>query len=336
MPLHKIEIKGPHAGPRLLIVGGVHGDEFEPMVAAQRVAQYLQSHSDELHGQVTLIPIVNEAAFARGNRVAEDEKDLARTCPGSPNGTVTEQIAAQLSEEINHTDYFIDLHTGGTRIAVYPLAGYMLHPDSAVLEDSRRMARAFGLPIIWGTTSRLEGRSLSVARDALVPAIYAEYLGGGTCSPRGVRAYVQGCLNVLHELGMLRGEPPRFDPGTASEFVTLTIEDDRENAGHMQVQHPAPMSGLWIPEVELGAFVKTGDRIGTISSPAADVQREIVSSQTGLVLCLRTFCRVDEGEFLAVILEPRSESDVAVMQQISTQQPLFMHSVSLRQLINSI
>lgn len=41
------------------------------------------------------------------------------------------------------------------------------------------MARAFGLPLIWGTDPTLPGRSLSVARDANVPAIYAEYLGGG-------------------------------------------------------------------------------------------------------------------------------------------------------------
>ena len=45
------------------------------------------------------------------------------------------------------------------------------------------MARAFNLPLIWGTDASLEGRSLSVARDAAVPAIYAEYLGGGVFSP---------------------------------------------------------------------------------------------------------------------------------------------------------
>ena len=50
-----------------------------------------------------------------------------------------------------------------------PLAGYMLHRDAAVLDAQRRMARAFNLPVIWGTDWRLEGRSLSAARNAGVP-----------------------------------------------------------------------------------------------------------------------------------------------------------------------
>ena len=101
---------------------------------------------------------------------------------------------------IRSANYYIDLHSGGTRFRVLPLAGYTLHPDPKVLEAQRRMARAFGLPFIWGTDPKLDGRSLSVARDALVPAIYAEYHGGGGCDPAGVDAYVQGCLNVLADL----------------------------------------------------------------------------------------------------------------------------------------
>ncbi|QDU81120.1 Succinylglutamate desuccinylase / Aspartoacylase family protein [Polystyrenella longa] len=334
MSLSKIEITGQHEGPHLLITGGVHGDEFEPMVAIQRLETYLSTRTTGLHGRVTLIPIVNEAAFARGSRTADDEKDLARTCPGNAEGTITEQIADQLTAEIRQADCYMDLHTGGTRIAVYPLTGYMLHTDPKVLETSRRMAQAFGLPVVWGTTPNLDGRSLSIAREVPIPAIYTEYLGGGTCSPRGVRAYIQGCLNVLHELQLLEGDAPRLDPGTSREFVQLTIEDDREQAGHMQINHPASRAGLWTPEVELGSYVEKGERLGTIASADGKQQSEVVANQTGLVLVLRTFCYVAQEEFLAVILEPPTEEAGSMMQQISKHQPLFMHSVSLNQLLD--
>jgi predicted deacylase len=76
-------------------------------------------------------------------------------------------------------------------------------PIATVLDAQRRMARAFGLPLIWGTDPTLPGRSLSVARDANVPAIYAEYLGGGRLEPAGVDAYVIGCKNVMRAFGML-------------------------------------------------------------------------------------------------------------------------------------
>src|SRR5262245_29744661 len=165
-------ITGRGDGPHLLITGGVHGDEFEPMVAIRRLVTMVSPAA--LHGKITLVPVVNEAAFARGSRVAVDGLDLARTCPGRPDGSITEQIAHALSELIRTADYYIDLHTGGTTLSVWPLAGYMLHPNSQVLEKQRAMARSFNLPVVWGTDYRVDGRSLSVARDANVPAIYAE------------------------------------------------------------------------------------------------------------------------------------------------------------------
>ena len=54
-------------------------------------------------------------------------------------------------------------------LAVLPLVGYGLHGDESVLEGQRQMARAFNLPVVWGTDASLEGRSLSVARDANPP-----------------------------------------------------------------------------------------------------------------------------------------------------------------------
>src|SRR5438067_1918546 len=88
---------------------------------------------EQLRGQVTLVPVVNEPAFRLGQRTAEDGLDLARTCPGRQDGSITERIAHALSSMIRSADYYIDLHTGGTRLRVLPLVGYMLHPDVRVL-----------------------------------------------------------------------------------------------------------------------------------------------------------------------------------------------------------
>ncbi|MBT7171144.1 MAG: dihydropteroate synthase, partial [Phycisphaerales bacterium] len=44
-------------------------------------------------GTVELLPVVNEPAFRRGERTAEDGLDLARVCPGSADGSTTMQIA---------------------------------------------------------------------------------------------------------------------------------------------------------------------------------------------------------------------------------------------------
>ena len=68
------------------------------------------------------------------------------------------------------------------------------------------MAPALNMQIIWGTYPHLDGRMLSVARDARVAKIYAEWMGSGVFDPAGVNAYYEGCLNVMATLDMLDRE----------------------------------------------------------------------------------------------------------------------------------
>ena len=172
----------------------------------------------------------------------------------------------------------------------------------AVLAAQRRMARAFGLPIIWGTDPNLDGRSLSVARDAGVPAIYAEYLGGGLCSPEGVSAYVRGCQNVLLELDMLKG------PAVVGPQSAVCVEDDRAGAGHMQVNHPTPGDGFFKPAVKLGQQMHAGDLLGTVCDVWGESITEIRAKYDGLVIVLCTFARVNAGDGVAVLLPSDSRS----------------------------
>ena len=270
------QLGGGRDGPHVLITGGVHGDEFEPMAALRLLAGELRRRT--LRGRVTLIPVVNEPAFLLGDRTGPDRLDLARTFPGRPDGSVTEQVAHALSRLIRTVDIYLDLHSGGIRLRVHPLTGYMIHPDPHVLERQRRMARIFGLPVVWGTDPGLEGPSLSVARDANVPAIYAEFLGGGSCDPRGVAAFLRGCLNVLADLEMIDDEvvPPPTAP--------LEVEDARSGSGHMQVQHPAPLDGFFDLAVTLGRRVRKGDTLGTVSDALGRDVVPILAERSGVVL----------------------------------------------------
>ena len=290
-------IPGTLDGPHLLITGGVHGDEFEGIAAIRKLALSLEIHT--LAGRVTLVPVVNEDAFKRGHRCAEDGLDLARSFPGNPQGTVTERTADGLSSLIRSADYYIDLHSGGTTLSVTPLAGYMLHSDTAVLASQRRMARAFNLPVVWGTSPNLEGRTLSVARDAGIPAIYAEYHGSAVCDPEGVESYVHGCLNVLAELGMIQRD-------RSASRVAHILEDDRVDSGHMQIQNPSPCDGYFEPAVRLGDHVMEGQLLGNVTDALGENVVSVAIKERGMVLVLRTFPSVREGDSLAVIFETGS------------------------------
>jgi predicted deacylase len=173
----------------------------------------------------------------------------------------------------------------------------MLHPQPEILDVQRRMARAFGSPLIWGTDPSLDGRSLSVARDARVPAIYAEYLGGGSCDVRGVDAYVRGCRNVLARLGLTDDqlEPPDREP--------LVVEDPRPNSGFMQINLPAPCAGFFEPAVGLGQRITRGEPFGTVTDLLGQRRETVPAAQSGRVIVLHTFARVAAGESLGVVLE---------------------------------
>lgn len=290
------EFRGPRDGPHLLLTGGVHGDEYEPMFALRRLIRELTRIEGTLRGRVTVAPVVNEAAYWRSARAAEDGLDLARTCPGRPDGTITERTADALSRMIRGADFYIDLHTGGTIYDLVPLIGYALHPDTAVLDKQRAMARAFNLPLIWGTYPWLNGRSLSIARDAKVPALYAEYAGRTPCTASGVESYFDGCLNVMASLGMIE----RPAPASRVEFV---VEDSRDQSGHLQVQHPSPVAGCFEPTVRLGQFVKTGDEVGVVTDVLGEEPVRVAAMQTGMVLMLRTAPVVAKGDALAVVIE---------------------------------
>jgi hypothetical protein len=276
-----------------LITAGIHGDEYEPMFTTVALARILPGALNA--GTVEIVSVVNESAYRTGQRCGADGLDLARICPGNENGTISEVVAAQISALIREADYFIDLHTGGGLYEIYPLAGYMLHPDESILEQQRKMARAFNLPICWGTECSLNGRTLSVARDAGVPSIYVEFGGGGSVDQKVIDAYTKGCLNVLQSLKMITGE-------RSEEALQYVVEDYTPAGGHLQIKMPSPFSGVFIPELELGAVVKQGQLWGTITSFPDGCSHEVFSSGEGLCFFLRRSVLVNQGDSLGGIL----------------------------------
>ena len=292
MPQWKADSAKP--GPVVLLTAGVHGDEFEPMLALYRLSARLPQILKA--GIVITLPTVNRGAVISGTRCGPDGLDLARICPGDTLGTPAERDAHMVSHLIRSSDVLIDLHTGGRMLDIHPMAGYMIHPDAKVLEKQREMARAFGLPLIWGTDPAPNGRTLSVARDAGIPSIYVEYGGGSVVRPHIEDAYVNGCLQVLKMLGMI-------DPKTVADPdpIRWWVEDDRPNQGHLQSKMPAPADGVFVSSVVLGQMVSKGDLWGYVFDPMRGNKLEVRAEDAGLVLFLRAEAMVKTGDSLGGI-----------------------------------
>ena len=290
--------RGRRAGKTCLVTGAVHGDEYEGPIAIQDVFAALDV--DELQGTFFGIPIINGPAFAAGLREGGwDHLNLARIFPGSPSGSLTERIAHTFQDQIvGQADFYLDMHSAGNLYAIQPLAGYQVRPGP-LNEIQKAAAIAFGLDLVWGTTA-LPGRSLSAAGNKGVPAIYVEMRGEGRCRPADLDLARQGIRNVLAYLGLIEGDFPTEPP--AACFETTGSE-----AGHLQLDHPSPTSGLFVPAVALWDKVAQGDYLGQVRHPDGTILAEVSASKAGRVLALRTLPRVFSGEFLVYVLELPAE-----------------------------
>ena len=168
------------------------------------------------------------------------------------------------------------------------------------------MAEAFHLPVIWGTDGAPGGRTLSVARDANVPAIYVEYGGGGAAHDEITKAYVSGCVNVLASLGMT------WQQNKIKKIKKYWVEDYRTDSGHLQSQMPAPADGIFVPAVKQGEKIMKNQLWGTVTNVATGKKNEIRATMEGIVLFLRVAAIVKKGDSLGGIL-PATQHDKKII-----------------------
>lgn len=276
--------RGTSPGKTIVVLGGVHGDEYEGMAAVRQIFRELDPA--EMRGTFLGVPVCNPPAFAVAARTSPlDGQNLARVFPGSPHGTVSERIAHVLEASVSiHADFLIDLHSSGSRIAMPLLIGYS-QGETEAARTSREAALRFGVPIIWGHEGGGEGRSLSESHKRGVPWLYTECPSGGWLHADVAAIYARGVLNVMRYLGILPGEAPH-----------ARIERELSGEGDVDKSLAAPVSGFLSPRVELLDEVAAGDLLGVIEDLAGEVIAEIRSPTAGTVILRRNSPPVLSGD----------------------------------------
>jgi predicted deacylase len=202
-----LALKGEQSGPTLVVLGAVHGDEYEGVEAIPLAFGDLQP--GEVAGTVVMVPVCNLPAYEAAQRSSPiDALNLARVFPGKADGTVTERIAHALTDKLlRHADFLLDLHSGGVAAEIPTLIGY-LHDQGELGRRSRAAAESFGAPVMWGHPMPIPpGRSISAAMALGVPWLYTEAAGGGYARAYDVACFRRGISNLMRHLGMLAGAP---------------------------------------------------------------------------------------------------------------------------------
>lgn len=248
-PIPVISIHGG-PGPRVLILGGTHGDEFEGPAAIMRLAQNLTPA--DLAGQVILIPALNAPALRASARVSPlDGANLNRAFPGDPDGGPTAMLAHYIETVcLPRCAAVIDLHSGGKASVFAPCTLATQTADPALYAQNLALARAFGLPLIWRLGALNDNRSVNSAAERQgIPMIATELGGGGGLDPHLTDQAEAGLRRCLQALGLLPGTCPPRD----ARIVELAEASDTLYA---------PATGLFDRALSAGDRVRAGAHAG--------------------------------------------------------------------------
>ena len=279
------EARGAQDGPRLALIGGIHGCEYSSIAAVMRFMNDLDAST--LSGTVVAVPVVSMDSFRRRSPfvVPADGKNLNRCFPGDPNGTFAEVLAHAIFEElIAPSDFLVDLHGGDLVEALEPFA---LYDESEVQDTARAMAVAFGLPYVVCEArgqGGLTGMTTTAAAARNIPAVIAEAGGIGQLKETAVNLLVDGMRNVLRQIQMLPGapEPPARPMRHVSGNVWLRSENE----------------GWWEAAVRAGDEVQAGNVLGRVRDLWGDVLEVISAPDDGVVLFLTTSAAVEADGLL--------------------------------------
>jgi predicted deacylase len=189
-------------GPVVFVTAVLHGDEINGTGAIRQLI--LDEDLHLVRGSLILVPVLNLLAFDRHSRYLPDRRDLNRSFPGSPTGSLASRMAHTIFDEIvSRSDYGIDLHTAAVHRTNYPnVRGDMSNPRV------RSLAEAFGSEIIMNGV----GPNGAFRREACAAGCPTIIMEGGEVwkvEPPIVEAAVRGVKNVLRHLKMLDGEAER-------------------------------------------------------------------------------------------------------------------------------
>lgn len=266
-------------GPTVLLMAGLHGDEVNGIETIRRMVrrQMLQP----LRGTIIAIPILNIYGFLNFSREVPDGKDVNRSFPGNPRGSLASRVAHRFMREIMPLiDYGIDFHTGGAARANIPQIRCLLHQDA----ETDALAEAFGAPFTLHAGLRpgsLRETAMQEGRRIIV------YETGESLrlDEGGINLGIAGTLRVLHYLGMM----PEPLAVAAAEPSVVCMRSTWLRAKY---------AGLFHSLVQLGQYIEKGQVFGTVSDPYGENSVRLESPVAGYIIGLNHMPVVNQGDAL--------------------------------------
>lgn len=276
LPVHVIH--GRRDGPVMFVSAAVHGDE---VIGAEIVRRLLRTPAlKTLRGTLLAVPIVNAFGLMNHSRYLPDRRDLNRSFPGSPRGSLASRLAHLfLTEVVARCDIGIDLHSAAVHRTNLPQVR-VTPGNSRTLE----LARIFAAPLTLTSKTR-PGSLRHTAQERGVDILLYEAGEALRFDETAVRAGVSGTLRIMRHLGMIAGK-------ASSKRKNSTILS-RDSSWVR-----SPEGGLLRIHKDIGAEVAEGDLLAVVSNPFGEHETTITAERAGLIIGRTKLPIVHEGDGL--------------------------------------
>ena len=276
LPVQIVNGAGP--GPSLWLSAAIHGNEINGVEIIRRVLEHVEP--SRLRGALYVVPVVNVFGFLQQSRYLPDGRDLNRSFPGSPRGSLAARIASLfLSEVVAHCQYGVDLHTAGEGRTNLPQVRADLD-DAKTLE----LARAFGAPVLLHKQTR-DGSLRECAQRRGARTLLYEGGEPSRFDAWAIEAGVRGVLAVLGGLEMI----------DSVERAAASVEQAECRASSWI---RAGAGGIYRASVDLGQEVSKGESLGFIGDPLGADRRAVRAPAQGVVIGMTTNPLVYRGDAL--------------------------------------
>lgn len=273
IPVHVVRGKTP--GPVLFLSAALHGDEINGVEIIREILK--DPKLKELCGTLIAIPVVNIFGFQNKSRYLPDRRDLNRSFPGSKQGSLAARIADFfLKEIVSKCTHGIDFHTGAIHRSNLPQIRASFDD-----EETKRFAEAFNAPIMVDSRMR-DGSLREAARKKKVNILLFEGGQALRFEKDVIEKGVLGTLRAMAAIGMIESD------GDDKKISTIEAHDS--------FWLRAPHSGTVRMNVKLGSYVKKGEVVAVILDLLGEVEIEVVSPETGIVIGLNNLPLVTLGE----------------------------------------
>ena len=290
--IRKNIISNGKGNKRVCIVTGTHGDELEGQMVCYLVAKQLNENLDLLDGTVEIYPALNPLGIDTIQRgIPNFDLDMNRIFPGNPNGTMAEQAAHLIVEDLKGADLVFDIHSSNLYLRETPQVRINVMNE----EELVPLAQRLNIDFVWvhDAATVLESTLAHSLNSTGTKCLVAELGVGQRINHKMCNRLTLGIFNLMKDMGMWKGEVnqslisrPIVCKGDSVEFLN------------------AETSGIFITELKCGVVVAEGEEIGQIVEPmTGKVLSRVVSPVEGYMFTIRAYPIVYEGSLMARVFK---------------------------------